>query len=177
MTDEPQDTVTDEPEETAEGEPEGTAEEEWTPPSKEDFEKLQRTAAARKKERDAYAKRLREATAGKEDKPDPMVEVNARIVGERARTELAKVGITDDDDQDTVLDVLDLSGVEVDERGRPDRDAIATMVDELRRVFRESAPVNGRRRAPAVDTRDKGGAGASSRSRDEERYRRIIGRR
>jgi hypothetical protein len=170
MTDEPQDTPETEQEPT-EGEPESTGDE-WIPPTREDFEKLQRIAVTRKKERDGYAKRLREATADKDDKPDPMVEVNARIVGERARTELAKIGVTDDDDQDTVLDVLNLAGVEVDERGRPDREAISDMVETLSRIFGKPAP-NGRTRAPRVDTRDKGGTGASSRSRDEERWHKI----
>jgi hypothetical protein len=180
MTDEPQDTGADEPEQPETDEPEQDEPEEWQPPSREDYEKLQRTAEARKRERDKYAKearRLREANADPADAPDPLAEVNARIVGERARTELAKIGVTDDDDQDAVLDRLNLAGVEVDERGRPDRDAIADMVDTLRRIFRESAPPNGRARTPRLDTRDRAGAGGQQRSRDEERWARIAGRR
>jgi hypothetical protein len=176
MTDEPREPEEAEPDEPEAEPEEGAQEQEWTPPSREDFEKLQRIAVTRKKERDGYAKRLREATADKDEKPDPMAEVNARIVGESTRTALAKIGVTDDDDQDLVLDHLNLAGIEVDERGRPDREAITVMVEELRRIFEKPSP-NGRTRAPRVDTRDKGGAGATSRTPDEERYRRFIGRR
>jgi hypothetical protein len=177
MTDEPQDTGTDEPDELEQSEPEqGEPEEDWQPPSREEHDKLIARLGKRERMVREYRDKLNklEGATPTTDEPDPVAVADARTVRQAARTQLATAGVTDKDDQLAVLDLLNLAGVDVDERGDADEDAISDAIATLRRVF---APANGRARAPRLDTRDKAGAGGTPRSRDEERWARIAGRR
>lgn len=107
------------------------------------------------------------------DKPDPVALANQRIVRAEARTMLATVaGVTDKKDQATVLEMLSLDGIEVDDTGEVDTDALEERVTELRRIFGGPEPVK-RKVSARVDTRDRAGSGTGSADPDAERYRRI----
>lgn len=156
----------------------------WTPPDRATVEKLERTArrrdAALRKAQARIAELEKSQREGdpKEPADDPVARANAKLVRAEARTALAAAGVTDREDQKAVLEILNLSGIEVDDDG-PDPDAVADLVDTLRRVFggRAGDGKSPRPRTPRVDTRDRGGSKTPPADPDADRYARILRRR
>lgn len=109
------------------------------------------------------------------DTPDPAEVANQRIIRAEVRTQLASAGVTDREDQKAILDILNLSGISVDDRGDPDVDEIEDRIGELRRIFGGSAKTA--KRTPRVDTRDRGADKDQKTDPDSSRYQRILGRR
>jgi hypothetical protein len=104
--------------------------------------------------------------------PDRDAIANAKLVNAEARAQLAAAGVTEKDDQRTVIAVLNLSDVEVEENGEVDAEVIEERISELRRIFGKGpAP----RRTPRVDTRDRGGKPGEKVDADSARFRRILG--
>jgi hypothetical protein len=162
--------------------PDTEEKDEWTPPDKATFDALSekaKKAADKAAERD---KKLREAQAkikklespdSKDTDPDPVSKANARIVRAEAKSVLAANGV-DKADLAVVLDVLNLSGVEVDDDGEVDTDALESAVDNLRRIFGGSAPE--KKKVPKVVTRDRGGSSNTPADPDSSRYQQFLGR-
>jgi hypothetical protein len=73
----------------------------------------------------------------------------------------------------TVLDVINLSGIEVDEDGEVDTDALESAVENLRRIFGGTAPE--KKRAPKMTTRDRGGSVSQPVDPDASRYAQFLG--
>lgn len=153
----------------------------WKPPTREAWEKLNRTAKRRDdalRKTQARVAELERSQQKDGDKPlgdDPVVKANAKLVRAEARTALAAAGITDRATQKNILDLLNLSGIEVDDDG-PDPDAVADLVDTLREAF-GGAKGKGelpKPRTPRVDTRDRGGSSGQPVNPDSARYRRIL---
>lgn len=159
--------------------------EEWTPPSKEQWEKLDRAA----KRRDAALRKAQQEIADlkkgskKDGDPDPAADraarADMRLVRAETRTALTAVGVTDREDQKRVLDALNLTGIEVDEEDGPDPDQVADLIEVLRKAFGGKGGSNGkdRPRTPRIDTRDRGGAKADPADPDKARYAKILGQR
>lgn len=175
-TDEP-DTGTDEPDTDTTTTDEVDA---WTPPDKETYDKLSARAVKAVERAQQRDKLLREAQAeikklkdpdATDTEPDPIAQANVRLVKASARTALATAGVTDRGEQAAVLAVLNLSDVEVDEDGEVDTDAIDTRIGELRRIFGGKAAA---KRAPRLDTRDKGGSGGGDTNPDSARRRAFL---
>ena len=147
---------------------------EWTPPDKDAWAKLQKTAERRDKAlREAQAK-IKELS-GQQDKPtepDKDALANTKILRAEARSVLAGTGITDKDDQLAVLDVLRLDGIDVDDDGEPDTEELEERISKLRKAFGGSAPAA--RRVPRVDTRDRGGRTAEPADPDKARRLRFL---
>lgn len=165
-------------EQSEEREPDGTPEEEaqeWTPPDRETYQRLERTAQARKRERDEARRELARVRkeGQKEGEPDPLQVANQRVVRASARAALASAGVPKDSIRD-VLDVIRLDGIDVDDSGEVDEEELAGRIDALRRALGGGQP---RQRGPRVDTRDRGGANGAPADPDAARYRRILGRR
>jgi hypothetical protein len=129
------------------------------------------------KARDRAKAQLRELRAEiekanrKDDAPDPVAEANSRVVRAEARSVLASAGVTDRDDQATILEVINLSDIDVDKRGDVDTEAIESRITELRRILGGSAPP--RTRVPRTDTRDRGTKETTT-DPDTQRYRDIL---
>jgi hypothetical protein len=121
--------------------------------------------------------KLEAAAKGDGDKakePSPLEKANAKLLQAAARTVLASAGVTDRDQQRAVIDVLQLSGVEVGDNGDVDEDALSDIVDVLKKAFGGGQ----RRSTPRVSPVDKGSqSGAPTVDRDTARYYRIMGRR
>jgi hypothetical protein len=151
-------------------------EEAWTPPSREEWERLSNKAKRRdEKLREAQAElaRLRAKDKGEDDdsEPDPAERYRNGLVRTAARATLATVaGVTDRDDQARVLEVLNLSGVEVDDEGDVDTAALEEALTDLRRILGVPAQRTSR---PRLDPRDKGGSDTKVDS-DSRRYRDFI---
>lgn len=148
---------------------------EWTPPDKDTWTKLQDKA----KRRD---EKLREAQSelaklkGDKDKPAEPSEADKLREGMKrtaTRTVLVGAGVTDKEDQATLLSVLRLDGVELTDDGEADTDELESQLTELRRIL--GATGNGKPRTPKIDTRDKGGRDSKPADPDSARYRRIMG--
>lgn len=141
------------------------------------------------KRRDAALRQLRQLKEendrlkiGKEEetKPDAVALANGQLVKAEARTQLAALGITDRAAQRDVLDILNLDGVEVDDTGEVDSDAVEDRISRLAEVFgalkaKEEEPK--RRPAPRTSTKDRGAKTNETSDPDAARYQRILGRR
>lgn len=136
--------------------------------------KHQRADAAARKAQAELAELRKKAEGG--DEPDPVAQANAKLIRASARSVLAGAGVTDKDAQATVLQYLNLDGVDVDANGDPDEDEIQDRVDALREAFgaAQAAPA---RRTPRVVTKDRGGSQRQPADPDAARYARILGRR
>jgi hypothetical protein len=124
----------------------------------------------------ARARKAEEALAaatkkdGEDDKPDPVAVANRRLVNASARTVLASAGVTDKDDQKTILAVLNLADIEVDDEDGPDEDAIEERISDLRRILGGKEPAKRTRVPASTSSKDKGGSGNAS-DPDAARYR------
>lgn len=110
---------------------------------------------------------------GEKEKPaeeDPLQKANRRLVHASARTVLTAAGVTDKDAQATVLSMLNLSDIDVDDEDGPDEDEIEKRLTKLREAL---APREVRRRPGNVSPKDRGAG--SPVDADTARYRRIIG--
>ena len=109
---------------------------------------------------------------------DPVVKANRRLVAASAQVELATVGVAREDMPD-VLEVLNLTGIDVDDDGIVDAEAVAERIETLRKVFAGTAAPRGepRRRTPRASTRDRGGDGGTALTEDQKRWRRVLGHR
>lgn len=150
---------------------------EWTPPDKAAWDKI-KAKADKAAERDKLLRAAQaeiKALKGGADKPAEPSEADKLREGMKrtaARTALVSAGVTDKADQATLLDVLKLDAVELDDDGEPDTDELETRLAELRRIL--GAPAPGKR-TPRVDTRDKGGRNMEPTNPDQARWRRIMG--
>lgn len=81
-------------------------------------------------------------------------------------------GITDEKDQAAILSVLHLDTLPVDERGKVDTSTLADTLDTLAKVFGRTP--DKRSDTSRVDSRRGSGDPGQARSRDSERYKRII---
>lgn len=143
---------TDSPEDT---DPDDRGGDDWTPPSKEEHEKMTRTLAARKKERDDARRELAALKAGQTGgtgKTEPPADPEAKTKRQAGLAALTGAGLTKEQAKDAVR-LLNLSGLEVDEDG--DVDGIDDAVADLRTKFPGLFP---RKAGGKVDTADRGGA-------------------
>jgi hypothetical protein len=143
------------------------------PPSTEAYKKLEAKATRREQKlREAQAK-IKELEAKDSDTPEVSAEdrANQKLVRASAKTVLAGAGITDRADQSAVLELINLSDIEVDDSGDPDEDEISDRIERLRKVF--GGKVEKGRRTPARQTTDRGGNGGNS-DPDSARYRAFL---
>lgn len=133
--------------------------EEWTPPSQEEFEKVKRTAEARKADMAKLRKELGEykAKAGKAD--DAQAEDSnlktKRIAGVAA---LAAEGLNKNQAK-MLVKMLDLSSVELDDDGDGDfSDAIESLKETFPQLFTKEAEKKNR---PKVSTKNRGDGGGN----------------
>jgi FtsZ-binding cell division protein ZapB len=143
------------------------------PPSTEAYKKLE--AKARRRE-DALRKaqaELKELKAKDSDTPEVSAEdrANQKLVRASAKTVLAGIGVTDRADQASILEIIRLDDIEVDDSGDPDEDEISDRVERLRKALGVKASKE--RRTPARQTSDRGGNGGNS-DPDSARYRAFL---
>lgn len=168
--DEP-DTGTDTPDEPDTDEPD-----DWTPPDRDAWTKLQEKAKRRdEKLREAQAK-IRELEGKPEDsEPSEADKLRQGMIRTAGRAVLAGSGITDKKDQSVLLDAIKLDGIEVDESGEVDTEALEDRLADLRRILGVGQASG--RRVPRMDTRDRGGRDSEPTDPDSARYRRIMAQR
>lgn len=123
----------------------------------------------------AEARRLkRELEArDKKDDVDPVAEANQRLVRTAAHGVLRGLGVEDKEDRVEILNMLNLSDIDVDDDGA-DEDAIEEKVELLRRVFGAKSSSPGRNAPRSVKT--KRNEKETTTDPDKARYRRILGR-
>jgi hypothetical protein len=157
--------------EKGDGEEEDSDDDKESKPSPELTKAIKRRDAALARARKAEAA-LAAATKkdGEDDKPDPVAVANERLVKASARTVLAGIGVTDKEDQRTILAVLNLSDVEVDDEDGPDEDAIEERISDLRRILGGKEPVKQTRVPKSTSSKDKGSSGSTA-DPDAARYR------
>lgn len=108
--------------------------------------------------------------------PDPEAKANRKLVAGAARVELATLGVAKEDHAD-ILEVLNLDGIDVDDDGEVDADAVAERIEVLRKAFGGTAPVKPLRpRSPRITARDQGGTNGEPVNPDAVRWRRILGK-
>jgi hypothetical protein len=150
---------------------------EWTPPSKEDWEKVRNTAAARKADMAKLRKELGELKAklGKGEQDEERQAEIAEAEREMKVKRLAGVaaltseGLTKQQAKVAVR-LLNLDDVEVDDDGDGDfEDAIAELKEVFPQLFAKESGGSGggRTRAPRVATGNRGDGGGASK-RDPE---------
>jgi len=149
--------------------------EDETPVSAAEFKKLQAKAARREdKLREAQAK-IKElegkAEGGAEE--DPVALANQKLIRASARTALAGAGVTDRSIQADVLELINLSDIEVDSSGDPDEDEIADRIERLRNALGVKTPKE-QRRTPARSTADRGANQGPPVDPDSKRYRAFL---
>jgi len=150
-------------------------EEEDEAPTAEAYKKLERTARRREDALRKSQARIKELEAKGEEQPkeDPEAKANSKLVRASARTLLASAGVTDKADQVEVLEILNLTDIEVDAAGDPDEDEISDRIERLRKVFGGKAPATpATRRTPARQTADRGSGGGTD--PDSARYQAIL---
>jgi hypothetical protein len=159
----------------AEDEDEDAEEEETLTPA--EVKKLKAKAARREDALRKSQAELRElkakAEGGKKDE-DPEAKANAKLVRAGARTALAGIGVTDRAVQGDVLELINLSDIEVDKNGDPDEDEILERIERLRDALGSKAtpPV---KRTPARNTSDRGGSnGKGGSDPDSARYQAFL---
>lgn len=156
--------------EDAKGDGEEEDEEETSKPDPEIAKAIKRRDAALARARKAEAALAEATKKDGDDKPDPVAIANRRLVSASARTVLAGIGVTDKEDQKTILSVLDFSDIEVDDEDGPDEDAIEEKISDLRRILGGKEPVKTTRVPKSTSSKDKGGSGSTS-DPDSARYR------
>lgn len=152
---------------------EETDDDEEGKPSPELTKAIKRRDAALNRARKAEAALAEATKKDGDDKPDPVAVANARLVAASARTVLAGAGVTDKADQKTILSVLNLSDIEVDDEDGPDEDAIEEKIADLRRILGGKAPAEkrtGSRVPGSTSSKDKG-SGSTTTDPDAARYR------
>ncbi len=133
---------------------------EWSPPSKEEFEKVKRTAEARKADMAKLRKELGElkAKAGKTEESAATVaasqKATKRIAGMAA---LVEAGLTRDQAKDLVA-MMKLDEIDVDEDGDGDFE------DEIERLKKKFPPLfgEGKKTAPRISTKNRGNGGGKT---------------
>jgi hypothetical protein len=142
-------------------------EQEWTPPSKEDFEKVRKTAEARKGDVAKLRKELGELKAklGSQESDETKQAAKAeqdrelktkRIAGVSA---LVSEGLSKDQAKKLVR-LLDMSEVELDDDGDGD---FSDAIDDLKSAFPELFATK-RPARPAVSTKNRGDGGGNASS-------------
>ena len=126
------------------------------PPSADAYKKLEAKA---KRREDALRKaqaRVKELEAKDSDTPEVSAEdrANQKLVRASAKTVLAGIGVTDRADQAAVLELINLSDIEVDDAGDPDEDEISDRIERLRKALGGKAPTS--RNTPRRQTADRG---------------------
>jgi hypothetical protein len=156
----------------AEDEDEDAEEETLTPA---EVKKLKAKATRREdalRKTQAELRELKAKAEGGKKEEDPEAKANAKLVRAGARTALAGIGVTDRAVQGEVLELINLSDIEVDKHGDPDEDEILERIERLRDALsaKVTAPV---RRTPARNTSDRGGSGGKS-DPDSARYQAFL---
>ncbi len=114
---------------------------------------------------------LEAATKKDDDKPDPVAEANNRLVRTAAHGVLRGLGVDSKEDRIEILDMLNLSDVEVTDDGA-DEDMIEEKVELLRRVFGAKPGAPGRTPPRTVKTRRD--SKDTTTDPDAARYKRIL---
>lgn len=161
-------------------------EEEWTPPTKEEWDKAQRTAEVRKRERDEAkreaAKAREEAAKGKPaDDTDAKVAAAQAASDTRARraagiTALVEAGMSKAQAKDA-LTLIKLDKLTVDQDGDVDDDDLSDAVKGLKDKFPGLFPVDGKK-TPKARSADGGGrddATKSATDRTTDRMMKALG--
>lgn len=119
-------------------------------------------------------KALADAKAEKDskDKPDPVAAANSRLVRTAAHGVLRGMGVEDKNDRAAVLDMLNLSDIDVDDDGA-DEEAIEDRIEQLRSIFAPKSTVPGRTVPKTV--KSKQSTKETTTDPDKARYRRIMG--
>lgn len=169
--DEP-DTGTDTPDEPDTDEPEELPEDH---PFRKDMERAAKKRDAAIAKAAKLEERLRELEGPKDDEPSEADKLRQGMIRTAGRAVLAGSGITDKKDQSVLLDAIKLDGIEVDESGEVDTEALEDRLADLRRIL--GAGQSTGRRVPRMDTRDRGGRDSEPTDPDAARYRRIMAQR
>jgi hypothetical protein len=142
------------------------------PPSAEEYKKLQAKARRREEALRKAQTELKELKAKDSDTPEVSAEdrANQKLIRASAKTVLAGAGVTDRADQAAVLEVLNLSDIEVDDNGDPDEDEISDRIERLRKVFGGG---KAQRQTPRRQTADRG-ANQDATDPDSRRYRAFL---
>lgn len=162
MSEETQDPTVEDPE-TGETDPEG----EWTPPTRDEWERLQRTAAARKRERDEARRTAAQQRDGGQQTEDQKAATAAREDRDKlARrsaglTALVEAGMTRAQAKEAV-GLLKLKNLDVDEDG--DVDGVDDAVKELRDKFPGLFPAKQGGKGRRQQTADTGSGGQSTKT-------------
>jgi hypothetical protein len=155
--------------------------EEWTPPTKEEWEKAQRTAAVRKQERDEAR---REAAAAKEAagkaKPDDdaskALEEARKDSDTRARRAAGTIALVDAGMTRTqakeALALLKLDKLTVDGDGDVDEDDLAEAVKALKEKFPGMFPDG--KKLPKARTADGGGRDGATKTPTDRTTERLM---
>jgi hypothetical protein len=127
-------------------------------PSAEAYKKLQAKATRREDALRKAQARVKELEAKeKGDTPeDPEVVANRKLIRASGKTVLAGLGVTDRAAQASVLELINLSDIEVDSNGDPDEDEIIERIERLRDAL--GAGQRQERRTPQRNTADRGGS-------------------
>ncbi len=145
-------------------------------PSAEAYKKLEAKANRREaKLREAQA-RIKELEGAKDGdgEEDPETRANQKLIRASARTALAGAGITDRATQADVLELINLSDIEVDDAGDPDEDEISDRIERLRKAL-GAAPQKATKRTPAGrSSTDRGGSGGEALTPDQIRMRAFL---
>ncbi len=134
-------------------------------------------AIARRDRAISEARRLRkelDEKNKKDEEKDPVAEANGRLVRTAAHGVLRGLGVESKEDRIEILDMLNLSDIDVDEDGA-DEDAIEEKIDLLRRAFGAKSGAPGRTRPNSVKSKRE--TKETNSDPDAARYARIIGRR
>lgn len=166
MSEEIQDPTVEDPEE---------GQDEYTPPSKEEWERVQRTLAARKKERDEArreAAKAREEAAkgpGADAATAAAQEAQAKLDNQARRssgiTALMEAGMTKAQAKEAV-GLLKLKDLVVDEDGDVDgvEDAVADLKAKFPGMFAKESGEGGKAKPPKARTTDGGGRDGGTQS-------------
>lgn len=138
------------------------SEDEDEAPSAEAYKKLKAKAQRREDALRRSQARIKELEAKDgDDKEDPEVVANRKLVRASAKAVLAGAGITDREAQKDVLELINLSDIEVDDAGDPDEDEITERIERLREAL--GAKAKPAKRTPAGrTTADRGGSRAAA---------------
>lgn len=158
--------------------------EEWTPPTKEEWDKAQRTAEVRKRERDEAR---REAAKAREEKGKPADDADAKVAAAQAAsdtrarraagiTALVEAGMSKAQAKDA-LTLIKLDKLAVDQDGDVDDDDLSDAVKGLKDKFPGLFPVDGKK-TPKARSADGGGrddATKSATDRTTDRMMKALG--
>lgn len=110
------------------------------------------------------------------DKAEPTEadKLRAALVRTAGVSALVTGGVTDKADQDAILSMLKVDGLDVSEDGTVDTDSLTDTLDTLRRIF--TPKDSGKARPPRVDTKRGQSDSGSGVDSDTLRYRKLLGR-